>query len=609
MNMQSARTFGKGSLVLGMKSLFMERTVTVKDASGIMNEKKDYPSIVGIPITFGLTDEIDLTAAFYLYNDARSWLYLHDTSSGYGDTERGIGTTRLAAKIRAPFSRDSRIQIASSFGAMLDTSSKMIDGMNYHWTRTGTDIETSLYETISITSSISLHLSQGYVLSGSKIFDDQFVSAAGVSFRIKERSTLHFEIFNRTFRGVSPQSALQAGDDIERYYTLNGVPAAGNPAFLKDNDSDFWQDFMIFSPSAAFRVNDAICLDIGLNINIADQVDPKETLQAIVGITFNTQFTSMVDSDGDGIKNEIDIEQNTPKGFPVDKRGKALDTDKDGVPDGIDREHDTPLGARVDSFGIGIDADKDGVYDGLDKEPQTLKGCPVDRFGVALDDDRDGVPNGIDKEPNSQFGSIVDENGISLDGDGDGVPDGIDIENDTPHGAVVNRSGVSFDKDNDGVPDGIDAEPDTPEGILVDKEGRALIKHEFSLLNKGLMSNNTILFEPGSSELSPDSYHVLDEIGEILKKYPPLKIQIEGHADSNGNKALNMRLARERAKSALKYILEKFPEIDRTRFRVVGYGSVKPTAPNNSYQGRRLNRRVAFVIINKDELLKYYQNK
>jgi len=572
-------------------------------------KKKDFPSIIGIPITFGLTDEIDLTAAFYLYNDARSWLYLHDTLSGYGDTERGIGTTKLAAKIRAPFSRDSCIQIAGSFGAMLDTSSKMVDGMNYHWTHTGTDIETSLYETININSSISLHLSQGYVLSGSKIFDDQFVSAAGVSFRIKERATLNFEVFNRTFRGISPQSALQAGDDIERYYMLNGVPAVGNPAFLKDNDLDFWQDFMIFSPSLAFRVNDAIFMDIGMNFNIADQVDPKERLQAILGITFNTQFTSMVDADGDGIKNEIDIEQNTPKGFPVDKRGKALDIDKDGVPDGIDREHNTPIGARVDSFGIGLDTDEDGVYNGLDKEPQTPKGCPVDRFGVALDDDRDGVPNGIDKEPNSLFGSIVGEDGISLDGDGDGVPDGIDIESDTPHGAVVDRSGVSFDKDNDGVPDGIDEEPDTPEGMLVDKRGCALIKHEFSLINKELIRFNTILFEPGSSELSTDSHHVLDEIGEILKKYPLLKIQIGGHADNNGNKVLNMRLARERAKSALQYILEKFPEIDRTRFRVVGYGSVKPAASNNSYQGRKLNRRVEFVIINKEELLKYYQNK
>jgi outer membrane protein OmpA-like peptidoglycan-associated protein len=312
----------------------------------------------------------------------------------------------------------------------------------------------------------------------------------------------------------------------------------------------------------------------------------------------------MVDSDGDGIKNNIDMELHTPSGFPIDTYGRSLDTDKDGVPDGIDRDFNTPLGARVNSSGVGIDTDGDGVFDGLDIEPKTPIGYPVDRFGVALDEDMDGVPDGQDLEPNTPKGAVVNKDGVSLDDDSDGVPNGLDLESNTIKGAEVDMNGVSRDNDNDGVPDGIDEESNTPKGILVDKKGRALIKKEFNFLRDGLTHLNTIYFNPGETYIIPDSYNTLDELGKFLIKYQGLRIQIEGHSDSNGSKALNMKLARDRANSVVEYLLDRFPELDRGRFRVVGFGSEKPVASNNTYQGRKLNRRVEFTIIDQDNYLR-----
>jgi OmpA-OmpF porin, OOP family len=46
----------------------------------------------------------------------------------------------------------------------------------------------------------------------------------------------------------------------------------------------------------------------------------------------------LVDSDGDGILDFLDLEEDTPEGYPVDSRGRALDSDKDGCPDGEDPE-------------------------------------------------------------------------------------------------------------------------------------------------------------------------------------------------------------------------------------------------------------------------------
>ncbi|MBA7588869.1 Peptidoglycan-associated lipoprotein [subsurface metagenome] len=405
--------------------------------------------------------------------------------------------------------------------------------------------------------------------------------------------------------GVSPQSVLRAVTDPLMYDSPNGLSSVINPSSVIDSESDYDRDYLIFSPSAAFRITDTVSLDFGANINLADQVKPMETVQAVIGITVIGRIKAMIDTDGDGIKNNTDIEPDTPRGYVVDDRGRAVDSDNDSVPDGADKEMNTPLGARVNERGIGIDADEDGIYDGIDMEPMTPKGCPVDAFGVALDEDRDGVPDGFDREQLTPRGAVVDADGRAVDGDGDGVPNGLDLEPDTPQGADVDRDGRVLDEDGDGVPDGIDQEPNTPRGLLVDKVGRALIREEFSLLREGVIRLNTVYFTTGRAVLDPESYRVLDDIGRLLLKYASLNVQIEGHTDSSGDAAINMRLARERAQAVLEYILERFSDIDHRRFRVVGFGSEKPIAPNNTAQGRKLNRRVEFVVINQGELMKF----
>ena len=62
----------------------------------------------------------------------------------------------------------------------------------------------------------------------------------------------------------------------------------------------------------------------------------------------------LVDSDGDGVPDQFDLEKNTPKGAPVDSHGVARDTDGDGVPDYKDKELLTPQKCfPVDNDGIG----------------------------------------------------------------------------------------------------------------------------------------------------------------------------------------------------------------------------------------------------------------
>jgi len=88
-----------------------------------------------------------------------------------------------------------------------------------------------------------------------------------------------------------------------------------------------------------------------------------------------------------------------------------------------------------------IDSDGDGVPDDLDKCPNTPKGVKVDAYGCPLDADGDGVPDYLDKCPNTPKGVKVDQDGCPLDSDGDGVPDHLDQCPDTPKGATVNSVG------------------------------------------------------------------------------------------------------------------------------------------------------------------------
>jgi len=60
---------------------------------------------------------------------------------------------------------------------------------------------------------------------------------------------------------------------------------------------------------------------------------------------------------------------------------KPMDSDGDGVTDDLDRCPNTPRGVKVDAHGCPIDSDNDGVADYLDKCPNTPKGVTVDARG------------------------------------------------------------------------------------------------------------------------------------------------------------------------------------------------------------------------------------
>lgn len=106
-----------------------------------------------------------------------------------------------------------------------------------------------------------------------------------------------------------------------------------------------------------------------------------------------------------------------------------------------------------------------------------------------------------------------------------------------------------------------------------------------------------IYFDFNSFELPLESKAVLQEFYEFLKDNPGLRVSIEGHTDNIGNDNNNLVLSEKRAKAVHQYLLNL--GIKQSRIAYKGFGESRPIADNNTDDGRAMNRRTEFVIIDK----------
>ena len=108
--------------------------------------------------------------------------------------------------------------------------------------------------------------------------------------------------------------------------------------------------------------------------------------------------------------------------------------------------------------------------------------------------------------------------------------------------------------------------------------------------------SDRIQFETGNAVLLPQSYPILNEVVEVLKKNPQITlIEIGGHTDSVGDEHENLLLSQQRAESVRTYLVSQ--GIAFNRMRAMGYGERVPVASNDDEHGRLQNRRVEFRIV------------
>ncbi|MGE5354410.1 MAG: OmpA family protein [Acidobacteriota bacterium] len=110
-----------------------------------------------------------------------------------------------------------------------------------------------------------------------------------------------------------------------------------------------------------------------------------------------------------------------------------------------------------------------------------------------------------------------------------------------------------------------------------------------------------ILFPSGTSELNDSSRIILMKIASLLKNLPN-DIRVEGHTDnipiSSPIYPSNWHLSVSRALNTAYYLINK-EGLSPDKVSIVGYSEYRPVTTNSTFEGRRSNRRVDIVILNK----------
>jgi outer membrane protein OmpA-like peptidoglycan-associated protein len=215
------------------------------------------------------------------------------------------------------------------------------------------------------------------------------------------------------------------------------------------------------------------------------------------------------------------------------------------------------------------DRDHDGLSDAMDVCPdaaedldgfQDADGCPDP------DNDQDGVPDTIDRCPNQSEGNA---RGYQH---GDGCP--------------------RPDADSDGVPDAVDRCPTQP-GAAANEGCPRLRYRGLEVLQQSLRLSEPVIFEEDTAVIRSVSFPVLDMVAQALLDHPEIKLEIQGHTDSQGDAQHNMNLSQQRADAVLAYLVQH--GIDPARLTAQGYGETRPMESNRTSQGRDINRRIELV--------------
>jgi outer membrane protein OmpA-like peptidoglycan-associated protein/opacity protein-like surface antigen len=267
------------------------------------------------------------------------------------------------------------------------------------------------------------------------------------------------------------------------------------------------------------------------------------------------------DTDGDELKDGEEV--NNYKTKPTDK-----DTDADGLTDGDEAR-------RYGSDPIKTDTDSDGLIDG-----DEVNGHKTDP--KVADTDQDGLADG--REVNE-----FKTNPLSTDTDGDLLKDGDEVNR-------YRTNPTKKDTDGDTLADGDEVTRTNTNPLVADTDGDTFNDAvDRCPLIKGVAPDgcppkppvNTVTNFPGvlfivntdNFDLTiPGTLENLNQIKALVEQCKDIRVEIEGHASSEGEATRNQELSEMRAARVKSWLIEQGVSAEKIS-RTVGYGSTKPLVP------------------------------
>ncbi|MEI9937365.1 MAG: OmpA family protein [Pseudomonadota bacterium] len=226
------------------------------------------------------------------------------------------------------------------------------------------------------------------------------------------------------------------------------------------------------------------------------------------------------------------------------------------------------------------DRDSDGILDAddacpdvkgiADADPQK-NGCPA--VVEPVDTDGDGIFDPADACPTVK-----------------GVPDADPTENGCPLAPAK-------DSDRDGIFDPDDACP-FEKGPRSDDPKKNGCPKSVRVSETEIVILEQVQFATNQAAIKAESNSLLDEVSQVLADHPEItKIEVQGHTDSRGSAELNQRLSQARADAVRSAMIQR--GVAAERLSAKGYGPSKPIDVNDTDEGRQKNRRVQFLIVDK----------
>jgi len=161
-----------------------------------------------------------------------------------------------------------------------------------------------------------------------------------------------------------------------------------------------------------------------------------------------------------------------------------------------------------------------------------------------------------------------------------------------------------LDSDGDGVYDSMDACPGTPMNVVVDERGCPVPVD----ITDELKMELRVFFDNDKSAIKTQYQPEIAKVAEKMREYPNSTARVEGHASKTGPSArYNQRLSEARAVAVKSMLTNEFG-IAPNRLSTIGYGYDRPIAPNDTEEGRAMNRRV-YAIITGDKTMTVEQTK
>lgn len=117
------------------------------------------------------------------------------------------------------------------------------------------------------------------------------------------------------------------------------------------------------------------------------------------------------------------------------------------------------------------------------------------------------------------------------------------------------------------------------------------IENNLTLILKG------VFFDLDDHHLKPESENELKQIIAFMRLNPNIQIEIAGYTDDSGTDEHNLQLSENRAFEVYAYLFMN--RIPKERMTYKGYGKDNPKAPNNTEEGKAINRRTEIKITKK----------